>query len=35
MTINGDMKNWAGKDADLKNIVASPAFKKIMEGQKN
>jgi tetratricopeptide (TPR) repeat protein len=35
MTINGDVKNWAGKDADLKNIVASPAFKKIMEGQEN
>lgn len=23
------------EDADLKNIVASPAFKKIMEGQEN
>jgi tetratricopeptide (TPR) repeat protein len=35
MTINGDVKNWAGKDADLKNIVAFPAFKKIMEGREN
>jgi tetratricopeptide (TPR) repeat protein len=35
MTINGDVKNWAGKDADLKDIVTSPAFKKIMEGREN
>jgi tetratricopeptide (TPR) repeat protein len=35
MTINGDVKNWAGKDADMKNIVASPAFNKIMEGREN
>jgi tetratricopeptide (TPR) repeat protein len=35
MTINGDVKNWVLKDADLKSIVASPAFKKLMEGQKN
>ena len=35
MTINGDVKNWVEKDADLKNVVASPEFKKIMEGQKN
>jgi len=35
MTINGDVKNWAGKDADLKNIVASPAFKKMIEGREN
>jgi tetratricopeptide (TPR) repeat protein len=33
MGINGDVKKWAEKDADLKNIVASPAFKKMMEGQ--
>jgi tetratricopeptide (TPR) repeat protein len=33
MTINGDVKNWARKDADLKSIVASPAFKKMVEGQ--
>jgi tetratricopeptide (TPR) repeat protein len=35
MTINGDVKNWVEKDADMKNIAASPAFKKFMEGQKN
>jgi Tetratricopeptide repeat len=35
MTINGDVKNWAEKDADMRNVVASPAFKKIREGQKN
>jgi len=33
--INGDVKNWAEKDADLKNVAASPAFKKIMEGREN
>lgn len=35
MAINGDVKNWAEKDADMKNVVASEAFKKIMEGQKH
>ncbi|MEK6655518.1 MAG: tetratricopeptide repeat protein [Thermodesulfobacteriota bacterium] len=35
MTINGDVKNWVEKDADMKNVLDSPAFKKIMEGQKN
>jgi len=35
IAINGDVKNWAEKDADLKDVVASPAFKKIREGQKN
>lgn len=35
MTINGDVKNWVRKDADMKNVVASPEFKKIMEGKKN
>ncbi len=35
MTINDDVKNWVLKDVDLKNIVASSAFKKIMEGRKN
>jgi tetratricopeptide (TPR) repeat protein len=35
MTINGEVKNWAEKDADMKNVVLSPAFKKIREGQKN
>ncbi len=35
MAINGEVKNWAEKDADMKNVVASPAFKKIREGQKN
>lgn len=33
MSINGDTKNWAERDADLKNIIASPAFKKMTEGQ--
>ena len=35
VAINGDVKNWAEKDADMRNVVASPAFKKIREGQKN
>jgi len=35
MTINDDVKNWVMEDADMERIVASPAFKKIMEGQKN
>ncbi len=35
MTISDDVKNWVSKDVDLKSIVASSAFKKIMEGQKN
>jgi tetratricopeptide (TPR) repeat protein len=33
MAIDKDVKNWAEKDADMKNVVASAAFKKIMEGQ--
>ena len=35
MAINGDVKNWVEKDADMRNVVASSAFKKIREGQKN
>jgi tetratricopeptide (TPR) repeat protein len=35
MTIDGDVKNWVVKDADMKSVLASPAFKKIMEGKKN
>jgi tetratricopeptide (TPR) repeat protein len=35
MTISNDVKNWVLEDVDLKSIVASSAFKKIMEGQKN
>jgi tetratricopeptide (TPR) repeat protein len=35
MAMNSEIKNWAEKDADMKNVVASPAFKKIREGQKN
>ena len=35
MAINGEVKNWAEKDADMRNVVGSPAFKKIREGQKN
>jgi tetratricopeptide (TPR) repeat protein len=34
-TIDSDVLNWVKKDADMKNVVASPEFKKIMEGQKN
>jgi tetratricopeptide (TPR) repeat protein len=34
-TIDGDVINWVKKDADMKNIVASAEFKKLMEGQKN
>ena len=33
--IDGGVLNWVKKDADMKNIAASPEFKKIMEGQKN
>jgi hypothetical protein len=33
--IDGDVMNWVKKDADMKNVAASPEFKKIMEGQKN
>lgn len=35
MSINADVKKWAEKDADLKNIASSLAFKKIMEGRNN
>jgi tetratricopeptide (TPR) repeat protein len=35
VAINGDVKKWVDKDADMKNVAESPAFKKIMEGQKN
>jgi tetratricopeptide (TPR) repeat protein len=35
MAIDPDVKNWLEKDADMKNVVASPAFKKFMEGQRN
>jgi tetratricopeptide (TPR) repeat protein len=35
IAINGDVKNWVEKDADMRNVVASPAFKKVREGQKN
>ena len=34
-TIDGNVINWVKKDADMKNVIASPEFKKIMEGQKN
>lgn len=33
--LDGRVVDSAQKDADLKNVVASPEFKKIMEGQKN
>ncbi|MDO9229642.1 MAG: tetratricopeptide repeat protein [Syntrophales bacterium] len=35
VSIDGDVINWVKKDADMKNVAASPEFKKIMEGQKN
>jgi len=35
MTISNEVKHWVMTDADMENVVASPAFKKIMEGQKN
>lgn len=34
-TIDGAVINWVKKDADMKNVAASPEFKKLMEGQKN
>lgn len=33
--INGSVIEWAKKDADMKNVVASREFKKMMEEQKN
>lgn len=33
--IDGGVIDWVKKDADMKNVIASPEFKKIMEGQKN
>ena len=33
--IDGNVIYWVKKDADMKNVMASPEFKKIMEGQKN
>jgi tetratricopeptide (TPR) repeat protein len=35
VSIDGGVINWVKKDADMKNVAASPEFKKIMEGQKN
>jgi tetratricopeptide (TPR) repeat protein len=32
--IDGGIINWVKKDADMKNVAASPEFKKIMEGEK-
>ena len=34
-TIDGNVINWVKNDADMKNVVSSPEFKKFMEGQKN
>jgi tetratricopeptide (TPR) repeat protein len=34
-TIDGAVIDWVKKDADMKNVAASPEFKKLMEGQKN
>lgn len=33
--VDGAVIHWVKKDADMKNVVASPEFKKLMEGQKN
>jgi tetratricopeptide (TPR) repeat protein len=33
--IDGNVIDWVRGDADMKNVAASPEFKKIMEGQKN
>lgn len=35
MAINTEAVSWAMKDADMSSVVASDAFKKMMEGQKN
>jgi tetratricopeptide (TPR) repeat protein len=35
MAINKDVKNWAERDADMKAVVTSDEFKKILEGQKH
>jgi len=35
IAIDRDVKNWAVKDADMKNVVTTDEFKRIMEGQKN
>jgi len=35
VTIDDGVKKWAERDADMRNIKNSPAFKKIMEGQKS
>ena len=35
MAINKDVKNWAERDADMKVVVATEEFKKILEGHKN
>jgi len=35
VAINAGVKKWAESDADMRNVTKSPAFKKIMEGQKS
>ena len=35
MAINKDVKNWAERDADMKIVVTTEEFKKILEGQKH
>ena len=35
VAIDGGVINWVKKDADMKNVAASPEFKRSMEGQKN
>jgi tetratricopeptide (TPR) repeat protein len=34
MAINKDVKTWAERDADMKAVVTTEEFKKILEGQK-
>ncbi len=34
IAINKDVKNWAERDADMKAVVTTEEFKKILEGQK-
>jgi tetratricopeptide (TPR) repeat protein len=35
MAINKDVKNWAERDADMKAVVTTDEFKKIVEGQRH
>ena len=35
IAINKDVKNWAERDADMKAVVTTDEFKKILEGQRH